>query len=455
MASTRPIALQQPRGEEGLAVEGVKAQKNMAGEVRNRRALNDIGNLVTGAQITRPITRSFGAQLLAKAQAGGAVIDNNKKKSDVAVNGAQLIAKKKALPPAQKKICAKPKPQEEVIVISPDTQENKLNPKKGNDGGCSSGSRRRKKAPTTTSILTARSQAACGMIVAKKKPKEQIIDIDADDVDDELEVVEYIEDIHKFYKVTENETRPHDYMGSQPELNEKMRAILIDWLIEVHNRFELMPETLYLTINLIDRFLCVKMVPRKELQLVGISAMLIACKYEEIWAPEVNDFISISDRVYSNEQILKMEKSILGKLEWNITVPTPFMFLVRFIKASIADEELENMVYFLAELALMNYTSLVHCPSMVAASSVYVARLTLNKTPAWTDTLKLHTGFTESQLIDCAKLLVNLHSAAEDSKLQVVFRKYSKAEQYAVALTAPARQVCNLENVIPVVLVRF
>ncbi|KAK9266076.1 hypothetical protein L1049_003538 [Liquidambar formosana] len=73
-------------------------------------------------------------------------------------------------------------------------------------------------------------------------------------------------------------------MDTQPEINEKMRAILVDWLIEVHNKFELMPETLYLTINIVDRFLSVKTVPRRELQLVGISAMLMASKYEEIWA---------------------------------------------------------------------------------------------------------------------------------------------------------------------------
>lgn len=76
-------------------------------------------------------------------------------------------------------------------------------------------------------------------------------------------------------------------MVSQPEINEKMRAILIDWLIDVHQKFELSPETLYLTINIIDRFLSVKAVPRRELQLVGISATLMASKYEEIWPPEV------------------------------------------------------------------------------------------------------------------------------------------------------------------------
>jgi len=84
-----------------------------------------------------------------------------------------------------------------------------------------------------------------------------------------------------------HESRPHDYIHLQPEINEKMRAILVDWLIDVHSKFELSPETLYLTINIIDRFLAVKTVPRRELQLVGISAMLMASKYEEIWPPEV------------------------------------------------------------------------------------------------------------------------------------------------------------------------
>lgn len=72
------------------------------------------------------------------------------------------------------------------------------------------------------------------------------------------------------------------------EINAKMRTILADWLVEVHHKFELMPETLYLTINVIDRYLSMETVLRRELQLVGVSAMLIASKYEEIWAPEVD-----------------------------------------------------------------------------------------------------------------------------------------------------------------------
>lgn len=84
--------------------------------------------------------------------------------------------------------------------------------------------------------------------------------------------------------------RAHDYMDNQLEINVKMRMILMDWLIEVHRKFELMPETLYLTVNIVDRYLSMKVVRKRELQLVGISAMLIASKYEEIWAPEVLAF---------------------------------------------------------------------------------------------------------------------------------------------------------------------
>jgi cyclin B len=87
----------------------------------------------------------------------------------------------------------------------------------------------------------------------------------------------------------QNESRPNNYMDMQPEINEKMRAILVDWLVDVHQKFQLSPETFYLTINIIDRFLSVKTVPRRELQLVGIGATLMASKYEEIWAPEVTN----------------------------------------------------------------------------------------------------------------------------------------------------------------------
>jgi cyclin B len=80
-----------------------------------------------------------------------------------------------------------------------------------------------------------------------------------------------------------------------------MRMILFGWLIEVHNKFKLLPETLYLTLNLIDRYCERKQVARVNYQLLGITSMLIASKYEEIYAPEIRDFVYITDKAYNRQ----------------------------------------------------------------------------------------------------------------------------------------------------------
>ena len=91
---------------------------------------------------------------------------------------------------------------------------------------------------------------------------------------------------------------------SQTDVNEKMRAILVDWLVDVHLKFKLLPETLFLTVNIIDRYLELNQISRQKLQLVGVAAMLISTKYEEIYPPEVRDFEYVTDKAYSREEIL-------------------------------------------------------------------------------------------------------------------------------------------------------
>ncbi|XVF35831.1 hypothetical protein REPUB_Repub19eG0004700 [Reevesia pubescens] len=136
---------------------------------------------------------------------------------------------------------------------------------------------------------------------------EPLMDIDNCDKKNPLAAVEYIDDLYNFYRKAEcTGCVPPNYMAQQYDINEKMRGILIDWLIEVHYKFELMEETLYLTVNLIDRFLAVQQSVRKKLQLVGITAMLLACKYEEVSVPVVDDLILISDKAYSRKEVLDM-----------------------------------------------------------------------------------------------------------------------------------------------------
>ncbi|XP_020223332.1 G2/mitotic-specific cyclin S13-7 [Cajanus cajan] len=424
---------------QGQPTNGENKQKNVGAEGRNRRVLQDIGNLVTkqadpGVNVTKRVTRNFRAQLLANAQKAAA--EKNKKPYTGVENGAvvangNFIAARKVEP------SKKAKEEPEVIIISSDDESEEEMESPAVKGRKARDMSARKNGKAFSSALSARSQAACGV------PRDSVVNIDETDKDNELAAAEYIDDMYMFFKETEEDGRVHDYMASQPDINSKMRSILVDWLIEVHRKFELSPETLYLTLNIVDRFLSVKAVPRRELQLVGISSMLIASKYEEIWAPEVNDFVCISDNAYVSEQVLMMEKMILRKLEWYLTVPTPYVFLVRYIKASIPfEKEMENMVFFLAELALMHYpTVILYCPSLIAASAVYAARCTLGKSPFWTRTLKHYTGYSEEQLRDCAKIMVNLHSDAPESKLRAVYKKFCSSDRSAVALLTPAKNL--------------
>ncbi|MCL7029027.1 hypothetical protein MKW94_008881 [Papaver nudicaule] len=265
-----------------------------------------------------------------------------------------------------------------------------------------------------------RNKAGCGV------PKESIVDIDRADVENPLAVTEYVEDICKFYKLAENTSgQLHGrYMDLQFEITEYMRMVIVDWLIDIHLDFQLTPEVLYLAVQNFDRYLAMNLVVRKEeIQLIGITALFIAGKYEEVEAPRVDQFAE----TYSTEQILAMEKSILVKFRWTLPFPNTYHFLVRFTKAALADKEMENMVFFLAELGIMQYATLKYCPSMLAASAVYAAQCTLKRTPLWSETLKLHTGYSEAQLIDCAKILVSFRTA--DQQLQAVFRKYSSCAQ--------------------------
>ena len=126
-----------------------------------------------------------------------------------------------------------------------------------------------------------------------------------------------------------------DYLGDQTEILPKMRAVLIDWLIGVHLQFHLLQETLYTTVAILDRYLQhdVKKISRSKLQLVGVASMLIAAKYEEIYAPEVKDFVYITDRAYTERDILKMEIRILAVLNFNLGRPLPLHFLRRASKA--------------------------------------------------------------------------------------------------------------------------
>ncbi|KAK1684734.1 hypothetical protein QYE76_045582 [Lolium multiflorum] len=261
---------------------------------------------------------------------------------------------------------------------------------------------------------------------AASEDDESLMDIDSADAGNPLAATEYVQEMYKYYWENEETScvRP-DYMSSQGDINQKMRAILIDWLIEVHYKFELMEETLFLTVNLIDRFLEKEVVPRKKLQLVGMTAMLLACKYEEVAVPVVEDLVIISDRAYTKGEVLEMEKWILNTLEFNMSVPTPYVFLRRFLKAADSDRKLHLVSFFMLELCLVEYQMLKYRPSLLAAAAVYTAQRAISRCWQWTKVCEMHSRYTRDQLIECSNMMVQFHQNAGGGKLTGVHRKYS------------------------------
>jgi len=218
-------------------------------------------------------------------------------------------------------------------------------------------------------------------------------------------VAEHAAQVLKHLQATEclNLPSPH-YMQRQYDINEKMRAILVDWIIEVHLKFKLLPETLFLAVNLMDRFLEKVQIGRHNLQLVGVTAMLIASKFEEIYSPTIKDFVYITDDAYTKQNIFDMEEQMLRVLEFNIAVPTPYRFLERFAKVEGANSVMFNLARYLIELPLIEQRMLKYQPSLLAASALYLARkVFFGDQAGWTQTLQETTLHTVESMRSCAK----------------------------------------------------
>jgi hypothetical protein len=183
---------------------------------------------------------------------------------------------------------------------------------------------------------------------------------------------------------------------------------------------------------------------------VGVTAMLIASKYEEIWAPEVRDFVYISDKAYTRDQILEMERLMLNTLQYDLTVPTPFQFLSRFIKAAGCqyNKEACTLAQYLVELSLVDYTMLKYNSSIMAASAIHVALSALNMPDTYPRALAKHSKYSRDSVQECAVALVKLMVNAPTHSLTAVHKKYSNPKFLQMAKTEAPMCILEENNVV-------
>ncbi|XP_021820260.1 putative cyclin-A3-1 [Prunus avium] len=239
-----------------------------------------------------------------------------------------------------------------------------------------------------------------------------------------------------------------DYMTKvQKDITSNMRGILVDWLVEVAEEYKLLSDTLFLTVLYIDRYLSLKALDRKRLQLLGISSMLIASKYEEISPPHVEQFCYITDNTYDKDQVLKMEADILKALKFNLGNPTIKTILRRFARVtqeSYKDPnlQLEFLGYYLAELSLLEYECVKFLPSLVAASVTFLARFMIRpKSHPWTLSLQQYSGYKPADLRECVLIIHDLHRSKRGATLQSIRGKYKSHKFKCVATISSPPEV--------------
>ncbi|KAL5722560.1 Cyclin-A1-1 [Ranunculus cassubicifolius] len=269
---------------------------------------------------------------------------------------------------------------------------------------------------------------------------DKIFDIDNNHNDPQL-CATIACDIYNHLRASENKKRAStDFMDSvQKDINPSMRAILIDWLVEVAEEYRLVPDTLYLTVNYIDRCLSGNVMNRQRLQLLGVACTMIASKYEEICAPQVEEFCYITDNTYFKEEVLEMESAVLNYLKFEMTAPTAKCFIRRFVHAALGSNEvpslqLECLGNYVAELSLLEYNMLCYSPSLIAASAIFLAKFILQPTKRpWHSTLVHYTLYKPSELRECVNALHQLFCGSNNSGLPAIREKYSQHKYKFVA----------------------
>ncbi|KAG1700754.1 hypothetical protein DVH05_011613 [Phytophthora capsici] len=270
-------------------------------------------------------------------------------------------------------------------------------------------------------------------------------DIDAPSATMSSHQAKLVHELDTFYRKHEIKYLPQaDYIGTvQMDINEKMRTILVDWLVEVGEEYELDSQTFHKAVNLVDRCLKKIKINRKQFQLLGCACMMIAAKFEEVYGPNVEEFVYISDQTYTAEEMLDMEAQVLKALEYRVASTTCYGFMHRYTEAGCTTDKQRALVWYLCDFALLFYHMVRFKPSILVASAVYLARLMTGEAEPWTPTLHHVTKYNPTDIQDCLGELHRLHVIefqvvnTQRDKAKAVSEKYM-AEKFLKASIIPA-----------------
>jgi cyclin A len=228
----------------------------------------------------------------------------------------------------------------------------------------------------------------------------------------------------------------NDYLKKvQSEIKDTSRGFLVEWIIDVHRKFRLLPETLYVTVSIIDRFLSKQSLKKAQLHMLGVASLLIATKYEEIYPPDLKDLRSISENKFTKEDVLQMEFQILTTLQFDFLVPSSLRFLERYRKLSTtaSEDQVFFFAQYLCEISLLDAFLLKHKQSEIAAAAFILSARAIKKVNAWNADMEKWTCYKEKDLKEAIDDVKQFACEVNPKFLSTLKYKFQKPEYLSVA----------------------
>ncbi|KDR12607.1 G2/mitotic-specific cyclin-B3 [Zootermopsis nevadensis] len=262
-------------------------------------------------------------------------------------------------------------------------------------------------------------------------PKD-VVDFDKETLRDPFQVSLYAMDIFSYLKEREVLYKIDNYMERQQSITQWMRSLLVDWMVEVQENFELNHETLYLAVRLVDLYLTKIVVNKETLQLLGAAAVFIASKFDERSPPLVEDFLYICDGAYNRSELIKMEIDVLKAVDFNLGIPLSYRFLRRYARGAKISLPTLTLARYILELSLMEYSFVSESSSKLAAATLLLA-LKTKLLGGWTPALQYYSGYKLEDIKDLAHQLNAMLQKKPKAPLETVRNKYSHKIFFEVA----------------------
>ncbi|XP_050311169.1 G2/mitotic-specific cyclin-A-like [Anthonomus grandis grandis] len=263
-----------------------------------------------------------------------------------------------------------------------------------------------------------------------------------------LYVAEYRQDVWKYLlELERNQNYPKpQYMLKQTEICWRTRAILVDWFASVTEEYSLSNETFQLSVNYVDRVLSKLNVVRTKFQLVGVAAMSLAGKMEEISPIDVQEWTYLAGDAFTSNQILKMERLVARVLKCNMRPPTITSFIEHFCVEHSLNSKTTHLALYLSDLVLLEGEEYLNVlPSKLAASCIALARYTLAETRPWPKKFQEQFGYTVQQLSPVLKKQQKTFRDRPAKEQKAIQTKYVGEKYDKVALLKP-RSCLNFEE---------